>query len=100
MYEECDKSTLTPEQLRKVVKTRWVVDDQPDPTTTTTTGEVHASEQKAMHGLRTSPKLCQQHLGKYYANKIYDNARQTDAKAMSLRRGLNPGPSVYEMLCH
>ena len=47
MYEECDKSTLTPEQLRKVVKTRWVVGDRPDPTTTTTTGEVHASELRA-----------------------------------------------------
>ena len=47
MYEECDKSTLTPEQLRKVVKTRWVVGDRPDPTTTATTGEVHASELRA-----------------------------------------------------
>ena len=28
MYEECDKSTLTPEQLRKVVKTCWVVGDR------------------------------------------------------------------------
>ena len=27
MYIECDKSTLTQEQLRKVVKTRWVVGD-------------------------------------------------------------------------
>ena len=47
MYEECDKSTLTPEQLRKVVKTRWVVGDRADPTTTATTGEVHASELRA-----------------------------------------------------
>ena len=47
MYEECDKSTLSPEQLRKVVKTRWVVGDRPDPTTTATTGEVHASELRA-----------------------------------------------------
>ena len=36
VYEECDKSTLTPEQLRKVVKTRWEVGDRPDPTTTAT----------------------------------------------------------------
>ena len=47
MYEECDKSTLSPEQLRRVVKTHWVVGDQPDPTTTTTTGEAHASELRA-----------------------------------------------------
>ena len=47
MYEEFDKSTLTPEQLRKVVKTRWVVGDRPDPTTTATTGEVHASKLRA-----------------------------------------------------
>ena len=51
MYEECDKSTLTPEQLRKVFKTHWVVGDRPDPTTTATatatTGEVHASELRA-----------------------------------------------------
>ena len=46
-YEECDKSTLSPEQLPQVVKTRWVVGDRPDPTTTTTTGEVHASELRA-----------------------------------------------------
>ena len=46
MYEECDKSTLSLEQLRKVVKTRWV-GDRPDPTTTTATGEVHASELRA-----------------------------------------------------
>ena len=49
MYEEVDSSTLSQEQLRKVVKTRWVVGDRPDPTTTadTTTGEVHASELRA-----------------------------------------------------
>ena len=33
MYEEVDSSTLSQEQLRKVVKTRWVVGDRPDPTT-------------------------------------------------------------------
>ena len=49
MYEEVDSSTLSQEQLRKVVKTRWVVGDRPDPTTVadTTTGEVHASEIRA-----------------------------------------------------
>ena len=46
MYEEVDSSTLSQEQLRRVVKTRWVVGDRPDPTTAadTTTGEIHASE--------------------------------------------------------
>ena len=40
---------MSQEQLRKVVKTRWVVGDRPDPTTAadTTTGEVHASELRA-----------------------------------------------------
>ena len=33
MYEEVDSTTLSQEQLRKVVKTRWVVGDRPDPTT-------------------------------------------------------------------
>ena len=47
MYEEVDNTTLTQEQLRKVVKTRWVVGDRPDPTATATTGEVHASELRA-----------------------------------------------------
>ena len=47
MYVECDKSTLTPEQLRKVVKTHWVAGDRPDPSTTTTTGEQPASELRA-----------------------------------------------------
>ena len=49
MYEEVDSTTLSQEQLRRVVKTRWVVGDRPDPTTTadTTTGEVHASELRA-----------------------------------------------------
>ena len=49
IYEEVDSSTLSQEQLRKVVKTRWVVGDRPDPTTAadTTTGEVHASELRA-----------------------------------------------------
>ena len=49
MYEEVDSSTLSQEQLRKVVKTRWVVGDRPDPTTTAdaTIGEVHASELRA-----------------------------------------------------
>ena len=46
-YEECDKSALSPEQLRKVVKTRWAVGDRPDPTTTTATGELRASELRA-----------------------------------------------------
>ena len=46
-HVECDKSTFSPEQLCKVVKTRWVVGDRPDPTTTTTTGEAHASELRA-----------------------------------------------------
>ena len=46
MCEECEKSTLSPEQLRKVVKTRWVVGDRPDPATTTT-GELPASELRA-----------------------------------------------------
>ena len=32
-YAEVDNTTLTPEQLRKVVKTRWVVGDRPDPST-------------------------------------------------------------------
>ena len=27
VYEECDKSTLSQEQLRKIVKTLWVVGD-------------------------------------------------------------------------
>ena len=49
MYEEVDMSSLSQDQLRRVVKTRWVVGDRPDPTTTatTTTGEVHASELRA-----------------------------------------------------
>ena len=47
MCEECDKSTLSQEQLRKVVKTRWVVEDRPDPSTTTTAGEQPASELRA-----------------------------------------------------
>ena len=49
MYEEVDMSTLSQDQLRRVVKTRWVVGDRPDPTTTatTTTGKVHASELRA-----------------------------------------------------
>ena len=49
MYEEVDSTTLSQDQLRRVVKTRWVVGDRPDPTTTAnaTTGEVHASELRA-----------------------------------------------------
>ena len=49
MYEEVDMPTLSQDQLRRVAKTRWVVGDRPDPTTTatTTTGEVHASELRA-----------------------------------------------------
>ena len=47
MYEEIDSTTLSQDQLRRVVKTRWVVGDRPDPTTTATTGEVHASELRA-----------------------------------------------------
>ena len=49
MYEEVDISTLSQDQLRRVVTTHWVVGDRPDPTTTTTTttGEVHASELRA-----------------------------------------------------
>ena len=49
MYEEVDSTTLSQDQLRRVVKTRWVVGDRPDPTTAadTTTGEVHASELRA-----------------------------------------------------
>ena len=47
MYEECDKSTLSQEQLRKIVKARWVVGDRPDPSTTTTTGVQPASELRA-----------------------------------------------------
>ena len=47
MYEEVDNTTLTQEQLRRVVKTRWVVGDRPDPTTTATTGKVRASELRA-----------------------------------------------------
>ena len=44
MYEECDKSTPSQEQLRKIVKTRCVVGDRPDPSTTTTTEVQPASE--------------------------------------------------------
>ena len=47
MYEECDKRTLSQEQPRKVVKTRWVAGDRPDPSTTTTTGVQPASELRA-----------------------------------------------------
>ena len=47
MHEECDKSTLSQEQLRKIVKTLWVVGDRPDPSTTTTTGVQPASELRA-----------------------------------------------------
>ena len=57
MYEECDKSTLSPEQLRKVVKTRWVVRDRPDPTTTTTTGEAHASELRHVSLPKATPNM-------------------------------------------
>ena len=58
MYEECDKSTLSQEQLRKIVKTRWVVGDRPDPSTTTTTRVQPASELRA----RFVAKGCSQHV--------------------------------------
>ena len=47
MYEDCDKSTLSQEQLRKIVKARWVVGDRPGPSTTTTKGVQPASELRA-----------------------------------------------------
>ena len=46
MYVECSRSQLAPQQLRKVVKTRWVIADA----STTTAGELRARSRSVVKG--------------------------------------------------